>query len=352
MHLREDGLESIFSEAISSGMLCVSDEVEPADAFIICVPTPAKGSFSEKSADLSCVFAAAEMVGKVIKEGDLVVLESTVPPGTSRKAAQAISDASSLSLGAFHFAYCPERVMPGRTVYEMACNDRVIGSARKESALLAKELYKSIAKEGEIIITDDLSAEMCKLVENAYRDVNIAFANEVAKCCDKLGINPGWLISLANRHPRVDILEPGVGVGGHCIPVDPWFLIDAFGSDAALMRQARHINDSKPAYTAQKLIDAVNGNKSSVIGLLGLSYKANTDDLRASPSLELAKILMLEGFTVIACEPNCSQSEIHGVKLFSLSETLSKSDACLLAVKHDAFMNKINEISKAGALVL
>ncbi|MDR2520208.1 MAG: nucleotide sugar dehydrogenase, partial [Eubacteriaceae bacterium] len=285
MHIKEDSLNDIFSRALSSGNFLPSSELKEADCFIIAVPTPFIDGPGGKRSDLSFVFDAAREVGAILEKGALVILESTVPPGATAKMADILSKESGLGRDEFHTAHCPERVMPGSILREIASNDRIVGSDREESALLAKGIYASFVKGGEILVTDDITAEMCKLVENAFRDVNIAFANEIAVFCETLGIDVHSLIQLANRHPRVNILEPGVGVGGHCIAVDPWFLVEEFQGDARLVSTARLVNDEKPYRIANRLMEKVSYDKSSTIGILGLAYKADIDDFRESPSI-------------------------------------------------------------------
>jgi len=352
MHIKEDSMASLFERALASGRFSASSTLEPADAFIIAVPTPFREEHGAKASDLSYVQAASKMVAGVLKAGNLVILESTVPPGATRAMAETLASESGLARDEFFTAHCPERVLPGNILYEIANNDRIIGSESKEGARLAQALYTSFVKGGNIYLTDDLTAEMCKLVENSFRDVNIAFANELSIFCDRLNIDVHELIRLANHHPRVNILEPGVGVGGHCIAVDPWFLVELFGDDARLISAARHVNDDKPARVAKKLMERTGHDKKKLICILGLSYKANIDDFRESPSIKLAHILMEEGYNVIACEPNTILDEIDGIPIYSFQDALRISDVCILAVKHTLFLERIEEIKEKGTLFI
>jgi len=296
VHIVEPDLDAVTARAVQVGKLRAATKPEYADAFIIAVPTP----FHDGKADLSYVEAAAASVAPVLKRGDLVVLESTSPPGTTeRMATQLASLRPDLSLPTsqggdcdVHISYCPERVLPGRVLVELVENDRVIGGITPKCSARAEELYR-IFCTGKLLRTNVRTAEMCKLTENSFRDVGIAFANELSVICDRLEINVWELIRLANHHPRVNILQPGPGVGGHCIAVDPWFIVEAAPRESRLIRTAREVNDAKPSYVLGKIkiaIDAAQavGARPKVLAL-GLAFKPDVDDFRESPALEIAE---------------------------------------------------------------
>jgi UDP-N-acetyl-D-mannosaminuronic acid dehydrogenase len=346
IHIVENNLQEAYEDALKSKKFKAYSELQTADAYIIAVPTPFKKDHEEKIADLSYVFSATEMVAEVLKEGDLVILESTVPPETTKKMTDILVEKSGIDRDKFFTAHCPERVLPGRIMYELEHNDRVIGAERKESALLAKKLYDTFVKEGTNYVTDDITAEMCKLVENTSRDIDIAYANELSMICDNLGIDVFKLIELANKHPRVNILNPGVGVGGHCIAVDPWFLVEKFPKEAKLIHEARKRNDSKPHWVADKVEEEIKKDKELTIGILGLAYKANVDDLRESPSIELAHTLQERGYNVVGCEPYSKEDKVNGIKNLSLNEILKEADYFVLTLAHDEFKENIDIIMK------
>ena len=344
IHIVEPDLQEAFENALNSGNLIPTNELIESDIFIICVPTPFKEDHEEKLADLSYVEKASKTVGKVLRKGNLVVLESTVPPNTTEQImGKILEKESNLKMNEdFYVAHCPERVLPGKILHELRNNDRIIGVSNKKAGKLAKELYSSIVTGGNIYITDTVTAEMCKLVENTYRDINIAFANELSIICDELGIDVWELINLANKHPRVNILKPGPGVGGHCLAVDPWFIVEKFPKKARLIRTSREVNEYKPKWVVEKVIEDIENkfdNKKITIGILGLAYKPNIDDLRESPALEIAKELKSKGYNVIACEPNSTENEIDGILNFNLEELTDKADYFVYAVAHDQFKN-------------
>ncbi|MDP4109225.1 MAG: nucleotide sugar dehydrogenase [Bacillota bacterium] len=336
IHIVEPGLADALRRAVSGGNLNFSYSLNESDVFYIAVPTPFFTDKGRISADLSYVKSAGEMVAKVIREGNLVILESTVPPRTTEQLAEIIAKESGLSEDKFLVAHCPERVIPGQMLRELKNNDRIVGGRSPEAGEMAKAIYEKVLEKGKVHLTNDLTAEMCKLTENTFRDINIAYANELSIICDELGIDVFELISLANCHPRVNILNPGVGVGGHCIAVDPWFIYEQFPEEAKLIYAARLRNDSKPRYVADRVEDAVSGKKKPVIGVLGLSYKPDVDDLRESPSIELCHELQKRGFEVLACEPFV-QGDISSVKNRTLSEVVSSSDFIVITLAHTLF---------------
>jgi UDP-N-acetyl-D-mannosaminuronic acid dehydrogenase len=344
IHIVEPDLQEAYEEALNTGRLIATNKLEESDVFIIAVPTPFKKNEGRKLADLSYVESASKMVGKVLKEGNLVILESTVPPKTTKLMTDILQKESGIARDKIHTVHCPERVLPGKILYELEHNDRVIGAEKEESAILAKTIYEAMVKKGICYITDDVTAEMAKLVENTYRDVNIAFANELSVICDKLGINVFEIIELANKHPRVNILTPGAGVGGHCLAVDPWFIVEQFPKEANVIREARLINDYKPKFIVEKVEQKIEYDKNKVIGILGLAYKPDIDDLRESPAMEIAEILKDKGYKVIACEPNIEIKEEKGFKLYSLGEIIKNSDYLILAQGHKEFKENIDKL--------
>lgn len=346
IHIVENQLQEAFDEVFQRKTLTISPALEPSDVYILCVPTPFLDG-EEKRADLRYVESAGKMVAQVLKPGDLVILESTVPPYTTRRLSALLAAESGLREEQFYTAHCPERVLPGRILYELCHNDRIIGSQNPIAAAMTKDLYESFVKAGQCLICDDVSAELCKLVENTYRDINIAFANQLSMICDRAGVDVHQLIALANRHPRVNILSPGLGVGGHCLAVDPWFLVEQFQEKASLIHEARKINDHKPLWVMEKIEEAIAQDHHQTIGILGMAYKPDIDDLRESPSLHLAHALMQKGYTVIGCEPNSDRSQLEGVPLYSLETCVEKSDYLVIALAHRPFLN-----AKARALIL
>lgn len=336
--------------AVSQGHLKATTDTPAAQAFIVAVPTPFR---EDRTADLSYIEAAARGIAPQLQGGELVILESTSPPRATRHMADVIlALRPDLSLdgsdGApvIHFAHCPERVLPGRVMIELVTNDRIVGGITTDAAILAKDLY-SVFCQGEILITDDVTAEMAKLVENSYRDVNIAFANELSVISDKLGIDVWELIRLANHHPRVNILQPGPGVGGHCIAVDPWFIVAAAPQDSRLIRTAREVNDAKPEWVVAKVCEAAKTvGRQPVIATLGLAFKANIDDLRESPSIGITAALadQLPEASLLVVEPHVTSLPkiLDGRANVRLAETetaIAQADIVVVLVDHDEFKN-------------
>lgn len=300
LHLYEPGLRTLVQAALKSGNLQVRGEPELADAFIIAVPTP---FYDEKKADMRAVVAATEAVVPHLRAGNLVVLESTSPPLTTAKLVASILEKSGLKAGQdFHLAYSPERVLPGQILRELIENARVIGGVDRASAEAGRDLY-GIFVRGEIVLTDATTAEMVKLMENTYRDVNIAIANEFSRLADRFGVDVWEAISIANRHPRVNILNPGPGVGGHCISVDPWFLVEAAPDLTPLIHTARKVNDSQPEFVCKLIERALGELNGKRVAVLGLAYKPDVDDLRESPAFEVVHCLRNSGVYVKAYEP-------------------------------------------------
>jgi len=350
IHIEEPGLEALVKSAVDENLLKAYTTPQEADAFIMAVPTPFKGE--EHEPNLDYIESATRSLSKVIKKGDLVILESTSPVGTTEKmSAWLAEERPDLTFphqvgedSDIRVAHCPERILPGQMIRELVENDRVIGGITPKCTQVAKELYQTFV-QGECVETSARVAEMSKLTENSFRDVNIAFANELSILCDKMGIDVFELIKMANRHPRVNILQPGCGVGGHCIAVDPWFIVHDFPHDAHLIKTAREINDGKPLYVISKTKEAVKDIKNPKIACLGLAFKPDIDDLRESPALEITKMLSdIENFEILAVEPNIKElpqvlQNRKNVKLVSLNEALEEADVVVVLVKHKEFIN-------------
>jgi UDP-N-acetyl-D-mannosaminuronic acid dehydrogenase len=337
IHIIEPDLDILVRSAVNSGNLRASLTPEEGDTFILAVPTPFKEEGGNpKAPDLSYVEAATRAIAPYLREDNLVILESTSPVGTTEVVENIITSLRPDLAGKVHTAHCPERVLPGHILRELVDNDRIIGGTTKAAITKARTLYKTFCN-GAILETDSRTAELSKLVENSFRDVNIAFANELSVICDKLGISVWETISLANRHPRVNILQPGPGVGGHCIAVDPWFIVSSAPEEARLIRTAREVNDAKPDWVIEKVRAKAERFKDPVIGCLGLTFKANIDDLRESPSMDIVKMLIKSGIgTVMACDPNVSKDKAP-FPLHDLKDVLKKADILLLLVDHHEF---------------
>jgi UDP-N-acetyl-D-mannosaminuronic acid dehydrogenase len=361
----EPDLAVALSGAVSMGHLSADTKVPAADAFIIAVPTPFTG---DRKPDLSFVMTAAESVARVLRGGEMIVLESTVPPGTTERVRELIaaarpdlrlahpgdagaSEPRDGTLGGrppgdtrlVHFAHCPERVLPGRIMIEIATNDRVIGGLTPPCAARAAQLYRTFCR-GELHLTDATSAEMVKLAENAYRDVNIAFANELALVCGELSLDVSEVISMANRHPRVSILRPGIGVGGHCIAVDPWFIIDVAPRQARLLRLAREVNDGMPGQVARQIVAAAREQHARRIACLGLAFKPDVSDVRNSPAVQIVAAVAraLPDAEILAVEPHQAKlpsplDELGNVRMVAAADALSSADVAVRLVDHSAF---------------
>lgn len=363
IHIVEPELDMLVQAAVHGGYLRATLTPEPADAFLIAVPTP----FLEgNKPDLSYIADAAKAIAPVLAKGNLVILESTSPVGTTEQLAQWLAEARpDLSFpqqageeADIQVAYCPERVLPGRVVHELVSNDRVIGGMTQKATEMAIELYR-IFVEGALVPTNARTAEMCKLTENSFRDVNIAFANELSLICDRLNINVWELISLANRHPRVNILQPGAGVGGHCIAVDPWFIVDTTPEEARIIRMAREVNDYKPEWVVEKVKAAMAGvlavrsdaRMADVkVACLGLAFKPDIDDLLESPAALIARQLSNFGCQILAVEPNVDalpgKLAADNVSLVSLDFALDNADVVCVLVKHQPFIAAAEKIAK------
>ncbi len=337
IHIHEPGLRTLVQAAFGSGNLSVSDKPQPSDAYIIAVPTPIT---ADKRADLGYVRQAAESIVPHLQKGTLVVLESTSPPRTTIDVLVPILEGSRLKAGEdFHLVYSPERVLPGKILHELIENARVIGGIDRASAEAARELYSTFVR-GQIHLTDATTAEMVKLMENTYRDVNIALANEFSRLGERFGVDIWRAIELANLHPRVEILRPGPGVGGHCISVDPWFLVEAAQGITPLIQGAREVNDSQPAHLVAAVKQRLGGLQGRRIAALGMSYKANVDDLRESPAIDVARSLASEGAKVTVFEPFVPALEMDAAETApGLEVALSGAEALILLVDHQEFVD-------------
>ena len=335
VHIFEPGLNDVVKEVLDNGSMQISTSPVEADAFIIAVPTP---FYEDKKADLSYVRSAAESILPVLRRGNLVVLESTSPPLTTRDVVKPILEQSGLVAGRdFLLAYSPERVLPGQIMQELVENARVIGGIDEASALAGGDLYRIIVK-GEIVLTDSTTSEMVKLMENTYRDVNIAIANEFSRLADRFGVDVWEAVKIANLHPRVRILNPGPGVGGHCIGVDPWFLVEAAPDITPLIHTARRVNDDQPEFVMETLKQLMPDLTGKRLALLGLAYKPDVDDLRESPAIEIAHHLVKAGAVVKAYEPFRTNFPLAGATMTtSLADTISDAEAILLLVGHAQF---------------
>jgi UDP-N-acetyl-D-mannosaminuronic acid dehydrogenase len=368
IHIVEPELDMLVHSVVTEGYLRATTSPEPAEAFLIAVPTPFTG---DHKSDLSYIQAAARAISTVLRKGNLVILESTSPVGTTEKLAEWLAEArpdltfpqQAGESADIQIAYCPERVLPGRVVHELVSNDRIIGGLTRMATYMAATLYKTFV-QGDLIATNARTAEMCKLTENSFRDVNIAFANELSIICDKLDINVWDLINLANRHPRVKILQPGAGVGGHCIAVDPWFIVDTTPNEARIIRMAREVNDHKPEWVIDKIkasiADALAQKPGSTmaeikVACLGLAFKPDIDDLRESPALEITHKLAELGCRLLAVEPNIEslpqRLQQSNLDLSSLEMAIAGADVICILVKHREFIEHIQSIAGHSRIV-
>lgn len=338
LHIIEPGMEEILKEVVMSGMFRASTIPEVCDAYFMVVPTPFKGNHEP---DISYVEAATRSVIPYLKEGDLYVIESTSPVGTTELMASIIYAERPELEGQIYIAYCPERVLPGNVIYELIHNDRVIGGLNPESTEKAINFYSQFVR-GVLHKTNARTAEMCKLTENSSRDVQIAFANELSMICDKANINVWELINLANKHPRVNILQPGCGVGGHCIAVDPYFITAEFPAESQLIGKAREINNYKSFWCAEKVKNAMleyelKNHRKPIVAMMGLAFKSNIDDLRESPAKYVTTKVMqnCNNATIFVVEPNVKEHNVF--KLTDYEEAYDKADIVVFMVAHDLF---------------
>lgn len=367
VHIVEPDLDGLVRSAVMSGRLRAVPVAEPADIYLIAVPTPFKNAHQP---DLTYIEEAARAIAPHLRSGNLVILESTSPVGATEKLATWLAAArSDLAFPAgpqsrtdINLAYCPERVLPGSIVSELVSNDRVLGGLTPQCAARARKFYESFVR-GQCIETDARTAELTKLTENSFRDVNIAFANELSLICDELGIDVWELIELANRHPRVNVLKPGPGVGGHCIAVDPWFIVDSAPDSARLIRMAREVNNSKPEWVIEKVVEAAEIarhrlGRDVVVACLGLAFKANIDDLRESPSLEIVeriaesrlarRLLVVEPYVEVLPTVLATNASVEFV---DLNAALVEADIIVLLVDHVQFKSVERETLKGKTVI-
>lgn len=348
IHIVEPGLDILLKSAVNSGNLKASLEPEASDVFIVAVPTPFKGERHEP--DMHYVEQSVRAIVPYLEKGNLVILESTSPVGTCDEIIAPVLEGAGFTVGEDVFvAHCPERVLPGRILIELVENDRIVGGVDQASTEKAASFYAGFVS-GDVIQTDAKTAELSKLCENSFRDVNIAFANELSMICDENGIDVWELIELANRHPRVNILQPGPGVGGHCLAVDPWFIVDRSPETARLIRTAREVNDSKPEWVVNKIVRAAEKLKAPVIGCLGITYKPDVDDLRESPALEIVRKLQEKGVGEIlvsdATLRSCEEFDLH-----AMDEVIDKSDIVVLLVNHSQYSDLTANLLKEKIVI-
>lgn len=350
IHIVEPELDAFVTSAINSGKLKASTKPTESDIFILAVPTPFHEGYVP---NIDYVIKATQSIAPFVKNGNLIILESTSPVGTT-EAVERVLRKEGVDTTKIYVAHCPERVLPGQVMRELIENDRVVGGINELSTVKAIAFYKKFVS-GEVLPTDARTAELCKLVENASRDVNIAFANELSMICDKSGINVWELIRLANRHPRVNILRPGCGVGGHCIAVDPWFIVSAYPEETKVIRAAREVNDYKTLWVIEKIrkealaFELKNGRK-AIVACMGLAFKADIDDLRESPALEIYHVLSKEKFKVWAVEPNVM--DIKNIQLIELHEASERADILCFLVGHKEFKKLIQLPSLNDKIIL
>ena len=348
VHLNEPDIEKLIRKSLKNKNFKAKIEPEEADIFIIAVPTPIKKTEKgNPEPELSFVMRAIQSIKTFVKKGNLILIESTCPVGTTDNINDYLIKNTNLLKEDIYIGYCPERVLPGNILFELINNDRVIGGVNSLSTKKAASFYSKFCN-GKLLLTDAKTAEFVKLIENSYRDVNIAFANEISMISDELGIDPYNLINLANYHPRVNILKPGCGVGGHCIAIDPWFIVSKFPKIASLISTARNVNNKKTIWVYEKIKNKANLIKGKLgrkpkIGCLGLTFKPNVEDVRESPSLSIINKLMLDDFDLLICEPNIKYH--NSLLLHDIDYVLENSDLLVFLVAHSDFL-KINEPKK------
>lgn len=345
-HIIEPNLDELLHKVVGNGNLRATTQAEKADVFVIAVPTPFK---EDNQPDLRFVKSVADMIAPLLEAGNLVILESTSPVGATEQLAGWLHDARpdlkipklDGAAGDINLAYCPERILPGKVIEEVVNNDRVIGGMTPACSEAAVRFYKYAVK-GECHVTNARTAELCKLSENSFRDVNIAFANELSVISSKLGVDVYELIALTNRHPRVNILQPGTGVGGHCIAVDPWFIVDSAPEEARIIRTAREVNDSKPGWVVDQVAKLAEGMDKPTIACMGLAYKPDVDDLRESPAVQAVKLLVGKAIgNTVVCEPFVvtlpESLKQLGVELMDADQACYKADIIVFLTAHDQF---------------
>jgi len=343
IHIVEPDLDTFVKAAVNSGKLKADTKPTEADVFIIAVPTPFhKSGYDHPTPNIDYVISAAKSIALYVKEGNIVILESTSPVGTTEKVVEVLKSYG-VDIDNVYIAHCPERVLPGKIMQELVENDRIVGGINQKSTKKAAEFYRSFVI-GEVLETDAKTAELCKLTENSFRDVNIAFANELSIICDKFGIDVWELRELANRHPRVNILYPGVGVGGHCIAVDPWFIVADAKDKAKLIKTAREVNNYKTEWVIEKIKNEalkfeIENNKKPKIACMGLAFKPDIDDLRESPALYITKRLIAEGLDILPVEPNIKKFDEFGI--YDYKDAIKQADIIVFLVAHKEFKSLI-----------
>ena len=337
IHILEPELDSFVKSAVGSGNLKADIQPTEADIFIVAVPTPFHNGFVP---NVDYIISATKSIAPYVKDENIIILESTSPVGTTDEMERVLKE-EGIDTSSLYIAHCPERVLPGQIMKELVENDRIVGGITSEATKKTVDFYKTFVK-GEVLSTDARTAEMAKLTENSFRDTNIAFANELSILCDKFGIDVWELIKLTNRHPRVNVLKPGAGVGGHCIAVDPWFIVHAGGEDAKMIRTAREVNTYKTEWVIEKIKNEAlkfenKYNKKVKIACMGLAFKPNIDDLRESPALYITRQLISDGFAVLAVEPNIKS--FREFEIVEYKEALEKADIVIFLVGHNEFKN-------------
>lgn len=348
IHIVEPELDTYVQSAVSCGKLKAYSEVQAGDVYIICVPTPFHADSKLPKPNIDYVIDAAKNISPLVKPGDIVILESTSPVGTTEMIRDVLKECGADTDSIF-IAYCPERVLPGRIMVELADNARVIGGINSQSTEVVSAFYATFVN-GRILKTEAKTAEMCKLTENSFRDVNIAFANELSFLCDNNGVDVWELIKLANHHPRVNILQPGTGVGGHCIAVDPWFIVSQDPENSQIIKTAREVNDSKPDWVFGKIKAAADSINTKKVACLGLTFKPNIDDLRESPAIKVVDSLIEGGYDVFCVEPNINDHKKYS--LIDIKKAISEFEVIAVLVKHEEFINEgiRYELESKGAL--
>ena len=336
IHIVEPDLDAYVRSGVANGKLMAYTKVQPADIYLICVPTPFHKGADIPMPNVDYVSEAVKNISPHIKNGDMVILESTSPVGTTEMIKNILEE-DLIDTSNIFIAYCPERVLPGKIMTELVDNPRVIGGINKKSSEVVANFYRTFVN-GEILESLANTAEMCKLTENSFRDVNIAFANELSILCDNNGVNVWELIKLANHHPRVNILQPGTGVGGHCIAVDPWFIVSKDPTNAKIIRTAREVNNEKPIWVINQIKNKADSLNTKRIVCLGLAFKPDIDDLRESPAVMVAESLLNQGYDVFCVEPNIGEHEKYD--LITFKEAISQFTVLVLLVNHKEFISK------------
>lgn len=334
VHIVEPDLDHVVHKVVAEGKLRAATSAVPADVFILCVPTPLHEGDGDPQPNIDFVLAATRAIAPLVRPGNMVILESTSPVGTTARVADELREAG-VDIEKVHIAYCPERVLPGTILSELVENDRIVGGLSEDAASAVADFYRHFVR-GRVLQTDAKTAEMCKLTENSFRDLNIAFANELSLICDREGIDVWKLIALANCHPRVNILQPGPGVGGHCIAVDPWFIVARDPANARLIRQGRLVNIDKTKWVVTQVREAVEARPGAAVACLGLAFKPNIDDLRESPAMEVARKLAHLGLKTFNVEPNISDHP--ELPLVPLDEAIEEAEIVAILVRHEEFL--------------